>query len=268
MTNFVGVLAGLVLVAVVFFFVAQSLVDEETPEDNPMLAELIEENIKPVGQVNVGEVPAAGGAQAAAEPRSGSAVYNASCAACHGTGAAGAPKVGDKAAWSARAEKGLDGLLKTAVSGLNAMPPKGTCGDCSDEELKAAIAFMLRETGIDAGGAAPAAAAAPEPAPAAAQAPAPAPAAAAAPATGGGVDLAHGEQIVKARCFACHGTGAAGAPKIGDKAAWEPRIAQGMDTLVKHSIDGIRAMPPKGTCMDCSEDDLKAAVAWLVEQAK
>lgn len=79
---------------------------------------------------------------------------------------------------------------------------------------------------------------------------------------------ADGQQITQTKCFACHGTGAAGAPKIGDKAAWAPRIAQGMDTLVKHAIEGIRAMPPKGACMDCSDADLKAAVEYMVSQSQ
>ena len=57
-------------------------------------------------------------------------------------------------------------------------------------------------------------------------------------------------------------------PKIGDKAAWAPRIAQGMDTLLKHATEGLRAMPPKGACMDCSEADLKAAIEYMVSQAK
>lgn len=66
------------------------------------------------------------------------------CNACHGTGLLEAPKVGDKAAWSKRAQEqgGLDGLLAKAISGINAMPPKGTCLDCSDDELKAAIKQM------------------------------------------------------------------------------------------------------------------------------
>ncbi|HHJ13366.1 MAG TPA: cytochrome c5 family protein [Gammaproteobacteria bacterium] len=110
------------------------------------------ENIRPVGQVNVGGASAqaqtAAPAPAAASARSGADVYNGACMACHGTGAAGAPKVGDKAAWGPRAEMGVDGLLKSAVSGLNAMPPRGTCGDCSDDELKAAIEHMLKETGL------------------------------------------------------------------------------------------------------------------------
>ena len=72
----------------------------------------------------------------------------------------------------------------------------------------------------------------------------------------------------QAKCFACHGTGAAGAPKLSDKAAWAPRIAQGIDALYDHAINGFNAMPPKGTCMDCSDDVIKAVVDYLVENGK
>ena len=107
------------------------------------------ENIKPVGQVHTGAVTDAAATPAvAAGPRPGKDVYTSTCMACHGTGVAGAPKVGDKAAWSSRAAKGIDSLLANAIKGLNAMPPKGTCGACSDEELKGAIQYMLKETGL------------------------------------------------------------------------------------------------------------------------
>ena len=111
--------------------------------------EAIAERLKPGGGVcDRGEECAAGGAGAAAAAgvaaRSGSDVYGKFCTACHGSGLLNAPKTGDSAAWSARADAagGLDGLLKHAISGINAMPPKGTCGDCSDDELKAAIQHM------------------------------------------------------------------------------------------------------------------------------
>ena len=83
-----------------------------------------------------------------------------------------------------------------------------------------------------------------------------------------GTVLADGEQIYKQSCQACHSTGAANSPKLGDKAAWAPRIATGMDALVASSINGKNVMPPKGTCMGCSDDDLKSAIEYMVNQSK
>lgn len=74
-----------------------------------------------------------------------------------------------------------------------------------------------------------------------------------------------GDQVYQASCFACHGTGAMGAPKKGDAAAWEPRLAKGMDTLLSHAINGFNAMPPKGTCMACSDEEIKAAIDYMIK---
>lgn len=76
------------------------------------------------------------------------------------------------------------------------------------------------------------------------------------------------DEIYNGVCAACHGTGAAGAPKVGDAAAWGPRIAQGNDTLYKHASSGFNMMPPKGTCGDCSDDDIKAVVDLMVSKSK
>lgn len=64
-------------------------------------------------------------------------------------------------------------------------------------------------------------------------------------------------------CVACHGTGAAGAPKKGDKAAWAPRLKQGEATLLSHIHNGFKAMPPKGMCMDCTDADYKALIKYM-----
>ena len=74
-----------------------------------------------------------------------------------------------------------------------------------------------------------------------------------------------GEDIYNTACFACHGAGVAGAPKVGDVAAWEPRISAGMDSMVSNAINGINAMPPMGTCMDCSEEEIKLTVEFMAE---
>ena len=68
--------------------------------------------------------------------------YNKSCGVCHNTGAANAPKTGDAAAWAPRLEKGMDALVQSVNNGLNAMPPKGMCFDCSDDDYKALIEHM------------------------------------------------------------------------------------------------------------------------------
>lgn len=73
-----------------------------------------------------------------------------------------------------------------------------------------------------------------------------------------------GEQVYQASCFGCHGTGAMGAPKA-HTAEWEPRLAKGMDTLLNHAINGFNAMPPRGTCMNCSDDEIKAAIEFMTK---
>lgn len=80
-------------------------------------------------------------------------------------------------------------------------------------------------------------------------------------------DLAKGEQVYTATCLACHGAGVLGAPKFGDKAMWGPRIAQGMDTLHTNAINGIRMMPPKGGNATLKDEDVKAAVDYMVSKA-
>jgi len=76
-----------------------------------------------------------------------------------------------------------------------------------------------------------------------------------------------GTEVVQQACAACHAAGVLGAPKIGAKGDWEPRLAQGFDTLLKHSITGIRAMPPKGGNPGLSEDELKAALTEMLKQS-
>lgn len=68
--------------------------------------------------------------------------YSKTCAVCHTAGAAGAPKTGDAAQWAPRMEKGMDALVTSVDKGMNAMPPKGMCFDCSADEFKALIEYM------------------------------------------------------------------------------------------------------------------------------
>lgn len=133
--------------------------------------------------------------------------------------------------------KKLSGLLAIAAISL----ALGACGDKKSTE-----------------------AAAPAPAPAPAAAPAPAPAAAPAPVAENTV----GKSVYGKTCALCHAAGVAGAPKPGDKADWGPRIAQGKDTLYKHALEGYTGakgmMPARGGNSSMSDDDVKAAVDYMV----
>jgi len=91
-------------------------------------------------------------------------------------------------------------------------------------------------------------------------------------AVGEAADIIQGESIYKSKCFACHGTGAAGAPKLGDKAAWGPRIAQGNAILYQHAIEGFKGnrgyMPPKGGFMNLSDHEISIAIQYMVSQSQ
>lgn len=109
-------------------------------------AETVEDRLKPIGELCMAGEPCAAAAVAAAggELRSGETVYSTKCFTCHATGAAGAPKLGDPAAWQARIdERGVDGMHKSAWEGYKAMPAKGLCMDCSEEEVSAAVDYIL-----------------------------------------------------------------------------------------------------------------------------
>ena len=109
----------------------------------------ITERVKPTAQVCVeGDACAAevttvvASAGTAAGPKTPESIYNGTCKTCHGSGIAGAPKVGT-ADWKPRAAKGVDTLVKHAISGFNAMPPKGTCATCSDADIRGVVKYML-----------------------------------------------------------------------------------------------------------------------------
>jgi cytochrome c5 len=223
--------------------------------------------------------------------QNGQAVFTAVCAACHATGAAGAPKAGDSGAWSARIGQGYDTLVQHAVNGIRAMPAKGGNPDLDDVEVARAVVYMTNQSGAKfkepeapATAATPAAAAAAAAAPAPAGAVNPAPLAPAgaqptanAPATAptvnaaAGTDAGAGKALYSSACVACHGAGIAGAPKFSDKAAWAPRIAQGANVLYEHAIKGFQGkagvMPPKGGS-SAPDADVKSAVDYMVSAAK
>ncbi|MGL4349135.1 MAG: c-type cytochrome [Plesiomonas shigelloides] len=104
-----------------------------------MSDDAISERIKPVGGVYLADAAATAKPSG---PRTGEQVYNGACIACHGSGALGAPKFRDAAQWAPRLKQGIDTLQKHAIAGLNQMPARGTCTDCSDDEIKAALEYM------------------------------------------------------------------------------------------------------------------------------
>ena len=109
----------------------------------------LEQRIQPLGQVYLeGEIDvnaiAAPAPSKKQQARSGEQVYTASCASCHAVGVLSAPKMGSASDWAPRLKQGIDALVKSAIAGKGAMPPKGTCMDCSDSELKAAIEHMSK----------------------------------------------------------------------------------------------------------------------------
>lgn len=218
-------------------------------------------------------------ASAPKQLQAGDVVYKATCAACHDSGAAGAPKIGDNAGWAARLGQGQATVVAHAINGIRAMPAKGGNPDLDDVEVERAVVYMVNQSGgkfkepevkaaAPAQAAAPAAASAPAAAAAAAPAAAPAPAA---PAASEKVSADAGKKIYDSACVACHGAGVAGAPKLGDQANWAPRIKQGSATLYEHAIKGFQGkagfMPPKGGS-SASDEEIKAAVDYMVAASK
>lgn len=110
-------------------------------------AEIVE-RIQPVGSVCLqGDATCAGAASnAGSGPKSGEDVYKASCTACHDSGVAGAPKFGDAAVWGERVALGIESVYANAINGKGGMPPKGTCASCSDDELKAAVDYIVENS--------------------------------------------------------------------------------------------------------------------------
>lgn len=268
------------LVAVLFSFVIPifaiiGLVLYVTSADKPAAGAVnpekaIAERIQKVGMVEIRD---------ANRPlRAGEEVYKGQCAACHATGAAGAPKFADAGAWTARIATGFETLVQSALKGKGAMAPQGG-GDFNDTEIARAVAYMANAAGAKfaepaapaAAGAAPAAA---EAAPAAPATPvaAAAPAAEAAPAAAAPVAAAGaagaGEALYKQACQVCHAAGVAGAPKFGDKAAWSARLPAGIDALYNSVAKGKGAMPPRGGAAQASDADLRAAVEFMAAAAK
>ena len=231
--------------------------------------EAVAARIQPVGSVQVKD------ASDLSTLKTGEQVFAAQCTTCHTPGLVGAPKFGDDAAWAPRIKTGYDALLHSALAGKGQMGAQGG-GDFTDLEIGRAVVYMANKGGAKfdepkppaAGASAPAAApatAAATPAPAAAPA---APATAVAKAESAGAAAGAPPALYTQLCQTCHASGVANAPKIGDKAAWAPRLAQGVDGLTASAIKGKGAMPPKGGAMAATDADIKAVVSYMVGSVK
>ena len=238
-----------------------------------MSEKAVAERMRPVGFVALAD------ASAAKSLQTGEAVYAAACSACHAAGVAGAPRTGDVAAWAPRFKQGFDLLVKHAVEGFKAMPAKGGNASLDSIEVARAVAFMANKSGGKFKEPAAPAASAPTAAIAAPVAPSPAPGvpapsaampAATATAAKGAVATAKvdGAKVYASGCNACHTAGVAGAPKLGDKGAWAPRLGQGIDALTAAVIKGKGVMPPRGAVANASDAELRGAVEYMVAAAK
>lgn len=225
----VSVLSFVLPVFIIIGLVSFVTSDYKTAAGSDLSEDAVAARITKVGTVEIRDTNA--------PARTGEQIYQMQCAACHATGAAGAPKFADAAAWGPRLGQGLAALTNSAMKGKNAMPAQAG-GDASDAEIAKAVVYMANAGGGKFT----------EPA--------------AAPA--GKID---GAALYKQTCAACHDAGVSGAPKLGDKAAWAPRLAQGQDGLTASAIKGKNAMPAKGGSA-YSDEEMKAVVAFMTQNAK
>ena len=153
--QFSGVIVAFMVLTVVLIFVARGMQPEQDGNANPSQGALVEKRIAPVGAVRSGDEGAAALAQAQAaaaaaaipaEPVevNGESVYNGLCMACHGAGVSGAPIPGSELMAARESEKGLEMLVQNAINGLNAMPARGGNPALTDEQIQAAVEFMLQ----------------------------------------------------------------------------------------------------------------------------
>jgi cytochrome c5 len=177
-----------------------------------------------------------GAALAQAPERSGKEVVDAVCASCHGAGKDKAPRIGDAKAWSQRSSQGLTALTAHAITGIRKMPAHGGNAGVSNLELQRAIAYMVNRSGghwIE-----------PQ-------------------ASSASLVVRTSESIVENQCVICHRDGKDGAPKLGDRAAWTPRMAKGIDTLVANAVHGHGPMPARGGMPDLSSAEIRGAILYM-----
>jgi len=173
---------------------------------------------------------------ARASDLSGKDVVASTCSKCHATGLNGAPRIGDEKAWSNRSAQGLEGLTQHALQGIRKMPPHGANFSLSDIEIQRAITYMVNQSGGHW----------------------------TEPISKSALPSERtGKEVVAAQCHKCHEAGLGGAPKIGDRAAWTPRLKNGLDPLVRSAINGHGGMPARGGMISLTDAELRAAILYM-----
>lgn len=268
-----AVLYAFVVPVIVIVLLVEYVTTDHRPAagSSGLTPEAVAQRIQPIGRVLVKDTSDPGSL------KTGEQVFAAACTACHAAGLVGAPKLGDAEVWAPRIKTGYEALLKSALAGKGQMGAQGG-GDYADLEIGRAVVYMANKAGAKFDEPkAPAAAATADAAPAATVAPATAaPATASASAPAAVVAVVAAAPAAKAEavpalyaslCQTCHVAGVAGAPKLGDKAAWAPRLALGIDGLTASVVKGKNAMPPKGGST-ASEAEIKAVVVYMVGTVK
>jgi cytochrome c5 len=176
----------------------------------------------------------------------GAQVYANACSLCHLDGEAGAPRLKDNANWYRRVQQNTRVVLyRHAIDGFNNMPARGACVSCEDDDVRAAVDYMLYRA-LDESQRREQA--------------------------GKAVATRHnvrtGKQVYETTCSSCHATGEQGAPVTGDQTQWQPLLKRNFDVLISNTLQGINDMPAMGGCSDCSGSEVIAAVKYMVQQSQ
>ncbi len=172
----------------------------------------------------------------------GRQVYLHACTICHQNGEMTAPRIGNGSNWTMRLKDGgLKTLYKNAINGYNSMPPKGACVTCSENDIISAVDYILNESlsrsqWLDV------------------------------KAEKLETTSTEGKTVYEKKCSVCHNGGHSGAPKLGDKKAWQPLATKNLDVLVQHTINSDHH-PKNGACTDCSTHEVIEAIKYMLSES-
>jgi cytochrome c5 len=189
--------------------------------------------------------------QKAGQPRlvRGEQVFWNACDVCHVDGQAGAPRIKDADNWWRRLEANpISALYRNAIHGFNNMPARGACVTCNNEDVEAAVDYIIKKT-LTASQwreytnkvTLPRART---------------------------TDRATGQTVYRSSCATCHDKGQLGAPVLGDRQQWNALLQRNFDVLLHNTLQGYNGMPAKGGCTSCTGEEVIAAVKYMAEQAQ